>query len=225
MKAIVSVVAVLGVVMAGIALSGTPEAARAATVVFTVQAAGANEVPAVSSGGAANAQFTFDDETNELIYVVAVRGITADQVTAAHIHRGAAGEAGPVVHTLSEEGFLQIAGSLALTDEDVDALMAGELYLNVHSVDFPDGFARGQLVPPEAATSDGAASDGADATDESAAPEAGEAEEVAGTSDIAPPNTGDAGLADGGGTSLLPAGVLMAVLAIASSALLIRSRA
>jgi hypothetical protein len=222
MKAIIGVIAVLGIALAGAVLSGAPQVAKAATISFAVQASGANEVPAVTSGGAASAQFSFDDETNELTYVVAVRGIDQDQVTAAHIHRGAAGEAGPVAYTLSEVGFLQVAGTVMLSDEDADLLMAGGLYLNVHSIDNPDGFARGQLAPPEATTSDD--TDETDGTPE-ATPEAGATEEVEASTDIAPPSTGDAGLAAGGGTDLWTVVVLVAMLGLGSGAWLIRSRA
>jgi hypothetical protein len=222
MKAIIGVIAVLGIALAGAVLSGAPQVAKAATISFAVQASGANEVPAVTSGGAASGQFSFDDETNELTYVVAVRGINQDQVTAAHIHRGAAGEAGPVAYTLSEVGFLQVAGTVMLSDEDADLLMAGGLYLNVHSIDHPDGFARGQLAPPEATTSDD--TDETDGTPE-ATPEAGATEEVEASTDIAPPSTGDAGLAAGGGTDLWTVVVLVAMLGLGSGAWLIRSRA
>jgi hypothetical protein len=217
MKVIIGALAVFGVAVAGIVLSSGSQVARAETVTFSVQASGANEVPAVSSGGAASAEFTFDDETNELTYVVAVRGVPQDQVTAAHIHRGAAAEAGPVAYTLAEEGFIQIAGSVMLSDEDADLLRAGGLYLNVHSVDHPDGFARGQLIPPEAATSEGG--DEADAT-----PSANPTEQVAGTGDIAPPNTGDGGLAAGAGVNLMQVIILAAMLGLGSSALLVRKR-
>ena len=226
MKAIIGVIAVLGIALAGAVLTGAPQVAKAATISFAVQASGANEVPAVTSGGAASGQFTFDDETNELTYVVAVRGINQDQVTAAHIHRGAAGEAGPVAYTLSEVGFLQVAGTVMLSDEDADLLMAGGLYLNVHSIDNPDGFARGQLAAPEATTSDDA-DDEADETDGTpeATPEAGATEEVEASTDISPPSTGDAGLATGGGTDLWIVVVLVAMLGLGSGAWLIRSRA
>jgi hypothetical protein len=206
--------------------------AHAATVTFVVQAAGANQVPVVSSGGAANAQFYFDDETNELTYSVGITGVSSDEVTGAQIQRGAAGEAGPVAYTLADEGFTQITGSLDLSADDVDALMAGGLYLNVLSVDFPEGFARGQLLP-EATISNEAdesmtGSQSADeASDDATADEADEAaaeEDVSAAADVSPPNTGDAGLADSRGTNLMPAVILLTLLGAGTAALVIRSR-
>lgn len=229
MKAILGALAVASAAIA-VALGSAP--ANAAVVSFVVQAAGANHVPVVSSGGAANAQFYFDDETNELTYSVGIVGVASDEVTGAQIQRGMSGEEGPVAYTLADEGFTQITGSLELSDEDVDALMAGGLYLNVLSVDFPEGFARGQLLP-EATTSDEADESmtgsqtvdpaDADATADEADDEV--AEDVSGAAEVSPPNTGDAGLADSRGSGLTPAVLLLSVIGVASTGLLVRSRA
>jgi hypothetical protein len=67
-------------------------------------------------------------------------------VTAAHIHRGAVGVAGPVVYPLATSSFTTLQGQVTLTAADVADLMAGNLYINVHSQTNPDGFARGQLL-------------------------------------------------------------------------------
>jgi hypothetical protein len=220
MKAIVGAIAVLGVVMTGIALSGSPDVAKAATISFSVQAAGANEVPAVSSGGAANAQFTFDTETNVLTYILSVTGVPESEVTAAHIHRGEVGENGDVAYPLAEEGFTQTTGTVTLSDDDVELLFSGGLYVNVHSEDFPEGFARGQMILPEGAAPD------EDDEDEDAEGTPGASPTATGTSPVTPPNTGDGGLSGGSGMSLLlPAALLVALLGIGSGAVLIRSRA
>jgi hypothetical protein len=73
-------------------------------------------------------------------------------VTAAHIHRGAVGVNGPIVHFLSATGFTQVSGSITLSEADVADLRAGLFYANVHSVTHPGGFARGQmyLTPADA---------------------------------------------------------------------------
>jgi hypothetical protein len=125
--------------------------ADAAVTTIEVQAVGANENPAVTGPGSAFARFTFDDVTKELTYAVTVSGISADQVTASHIHRGAAGVNGPIVYFLSATGFTQVAGKITLNDADVADLKAGNFYVNVHSIANPGGFARGQLyLTPEA---------------------------------------------------------------------------
>jgi plastocyanin len=73
-------------------------------------------------------------------------GLSPDQVTAAHIHRGPIGTNGPIIHNLSLVGFTQISGQITLSDADVADLKAGNLYVNAHSVANPGGFARGQLL-------------------------------------------------------------------------------
>jgi hypothetical protein len=217
MKAIIGLVSIVAAMTTAV-LGGAGLVANAETVSFTVEAAGANEVPAVTSAGSASAQFVFDSETNELTYVIAVRGISEDEVTAAHIHNGPAGENGPVIYALAEEGFLQTNGSIELTDEDVDALMAGELYVNVHSEEYPDGFARAQIPPPELAESaDGEASP-TPATTSTVTPES--------ATQLQPPSTGDAGLLNQDGTDLfIPVVILLTMLGAGSGILLMRHRA
>ena len=67
--------------------------------------------------------------------------------TAAHIHRGRKGEAGPVVVTLFS-GEADSAG--CVTGQDADLLREikrhpPRFYVNVHNAEFPDGAIRGQL--------------------------------------------------------------------------------
>ena len=67
--------------------------------------------------------------------------------TAAHIHRGRKGEAGPVVVTLFS-GEADSAG--CVTGQDADLLREikrhpRRFYVNVHNAEFPDGAIRGQL--------------------------------------------------------------------------------
>jgi len=73
-------------------------------------------------------------------------------VTAAHIHRGAAGVAGPVVVPLfvsqSLEGTDKARGCLRGVDSDLTKDIrqnTTDYYVNVHSTVFPPGAIRGQL--------------------------------------------------------------------------------
>ena len=125
---------------------------EAAAVTFEVEMLGTNEVPAASSPGSGFARFTFNDQTRELKYAVWLRGLSSNQVTAAHIHRAPAGTAGPPVYTLAAAPFDSIDGLITLTEADVADLRAGNLYVNIHSTSNPSGFARGQLKLPFAPT-------------------------------------------------------------------------
>ncbi len=148
---------ILPVFAAGLALlmaAGLPgrlATTQAASHIMAVTLLGDAENPPVKDGGGASARFVFDDETRKLDYSVTVSGLSADLVTASHIHRGAVGVNGPIIYPLSTVGFTQVSGSLTLTEADVADLKAGNLYVNVHSKDNPGGYARAQLyLDPEA---------------------------------------------------------------------------
>jgi hypothetical protein len=206
MKPIAGVLTALGAVLV-FALAGGAGTANAETITFVVEATGDHVVPGpVSTADVASAEFRFNNETNELTYTVKVLGLRDYEVSGAALHHGAVGENGPVAYTLSDEGFVLATGTLSLSDADVAALMAGELYLNVTSPDYPDGFARGQLIPPGGVVP-------------------AETSEVLGAVDIQPPATGDAGLADrSGSTSWLPAALLLTLAAAGAGVVAIRSR-
>jgi hypothetical protein len=79
-------------------------------------------------------------------YIMNVSGL--DNVTAAHIHTGAAGQTGgPVVTLEAPEGGTS-GGCAQVTPEVSAALLAnpGGYYVNVHTRQFPSGAIRGQLA-------------------------------------------------------------------------------
>lgn len=66
--------------------------------------------------------------------------------TAAHIHEGALGVAGPVVFPLEKApGSVVWTASGTLSVAQLATLERGEYYFNVHSGAFPDGEIRGQI--------------------------------------------------------------------------------
>lgn len=75
---------------------------------------------------------------------------TVVDATAAHVHQAPFGQNGPVLFHLGDPAspFMVLA---PMTPRDVADLMAGFLYVNVHSTDFPDGEVRGQIVDLPAA--------------------------------------------------------------------------
>jgi len=86
-----------------------------------------------------------DSATKTMVASVATSGITG---TAAHIHEGAVGVAGPVIFPLTETtpGSGKWGTSVVLTDAQLATLKAGGYYFNVHSAAFPDGEIRGQIL-------------------------------------------------------------------------------
>jgi hypothetical protein len=68
--------------------------------------------------------------------------------TAAHIHNGPRGVAGPIVFALTEAsmGSGIWTAQATLSQTDLNTLLAGNYYFNVHSAAFPNGEIRGQLL-------------------------------------------------------------------------------
>src|SRR6185503_2303812 len=69
--------------------------------------------------------------------------------TAAHIHQGSVGIAGPIVVTLTPPNASGLsAGCVSASKETVKAISKApsNYYVNVHTSDFPNGAVRGQLV-------------------------------------------------------------------------------
>lgn len=102
--------------------------------------------------------FGIDGDANTLCYVLEVDKIAS--ATAAHIHKGAAGENGPVIANLARpfdgdaadcltEGEILPNGAAAFpTGEKVADILANPAgyYVNVHNPDYPGGAIRGQLA-------------------------------------------------------------------------------
>jgi len=74
--------------------------------------------------------------------------------TAAHIHDGNVGVAGPVIVPLLQSpagsGIWTVTASAPLTDAQIARLQAGGYYVNVHTTLNPSGEIRGQLTPDSA---------------------------------------------------------------------------
>lgn len=128
---------------------------------FVASLKGSNEVPPRDTNAAGNAIFHVLDDGSEIYFKLIVANI--DNVVAAHIHLAAEGVNGPVVVGLfggpntgeQTEGILaegiitsaDLVGPLAgLTIEDlIEAMAAGNTYVNVHTTQFPGGEIRGQI--------------------------------------------------------------------------------
>ena len=132
--------------VAGLALAGCETVADAVKQGMTASMTGAQEVPGPGdTDGSGTAEITIVDATDNVCFDLNVRNI--GPATAAHIHRGARGVAGPPVVTLEaptdggSEGCISAPGALA---DEIEANPAA-FYVNVHNAEFPDGAVRGQL--------------------------------------------------------------------------------
>jgi hypothetical protein len=116
-------------------------------MVLRVSMTGIQEVPGpgdADGNGTAEVRVTVSE--GQVCWDVYARDI--DAATAAHIHRGAAGIAGPPVVTLATPDAAGRSQGCATVDPMVarDIAMRGhEYYLNVHTGPHPAGAIRGQL--------------------------------------------------------------------------------
>jgi len=148
-------------------MAAVPAVATAApqTAAYQATLSGAAEVPAVTTSASGAATAGYDADAGELDIAVAAYGL--EGVVMAHLHNAAAGANGPVVVTLlapATDGLTPtVNGGIArmtISDDDVTAagdvdgtvvdlvaeIDAGNVYVNIHTVDNPGGELRGQLA-------------------------------------------------------------------------------
>lgn len=110
---------------------------------------GINQIPVNSSAARGTVIVVYNTETKSLILAGDYQHLS-DTVTVAHIHIGPPGVVGPAViplNTTPRDSTGIISDTTTLTPEQETELLAGNMYVNVHSKTFPDGEIRTQLVP------------------------------------------------------------------------------
>ena len=121
----------------------------AATVQFKADLKGSTEVPPNQTAGAGSVTATYDPATKQLTWKGSFSGLTG-AATAAHFHGPAEpGKNAGVMIWISTKGSplnSPFDGSATLTDDQASDLMAGRMYVNVHTAANPGGELRGQLT-------------------------------------------------------------------------------
>ena len=99
-----------------------------------------------AGGGSGTAKITVNVGQNQVCWDLSTKGLT--DVTAAHIHKGAAGASGPPVVPFSGVDATGASKGCATAAADVakDLIQnPGNYYVNVHTKTAPAGAIRGQL--------------------------------------------------------------------------------
>ena len=109
-----------------------------------VSLTGAEEVPPVNTQAKGSGSFRVADD-GTVTGSVTTEGVSG---TMAHIHQAAKGQNGPVIVPLTKNGdTYSVPEGRKLTPAQIDALKAGNLYVNVHSNQHKGGEIRAQLQP------------------------------------------------------------------------------
>ncbi|TCG04836.1 CHRD domain-containing protein [Paraburkholderia steynii] len=137
----------------GLALAVTLSLAQAAPVSFEVPLTGAQQVPPVQTPGTGSARLTYDPGTRVVTWNISFSGLSS-QATMAHFHGPApAGKNAGVKVWLSQKGSMEmtspLSGQATLSPDDARMFEAGDMYINVHTKNNPNGEIRGQVVPPK----------------------------------------------------------------------------
>jgi hypothetical protein len=138
--------------IAMVSLTSTSPVLGAETVLIA-DLSGDQEVPGPGDpDGAGFSEVRIDPEAGTVCFFIGVDppSLTLPAV-AAHIHEGAAGEAGDIVVTLQPPDASGSVEACADADAGVLEAIIGDptgYYVNVHTSDFPDGAVRGQLRMP-----------------------------------------------------------------------------
>jgi CHRD domain len=120
--------------------------ALAATNNYHANLVAEEEVPTKGPAGAkGTADFVLDSTAGTVCYTLTYTGIA--KPTAAHIHQGPKGVAGPIVVDLNiaQNGD---KGCVPADKAKMDAINGGPAgyYANIHTADYPKGAMRGQLA-------------------------------------------------------------------------------
>ncbi len=136
---------------------GIRSAAAAAVVAFACPAAADviplaaeltahAEVPANPSQAHGTAALSLDTQSRNLAWTIHFAGLSAP-LSAAHFHGPAttSGNAGILVPIDASKGQSPLTGFATLTQPQVDELLAGRWYINLHTRTYPGGEIRGQV--------------------------------------------------------------------------------
>lgn len=141
--------AIHGTMVAGLIAFGactTAQTTTGSTASLTARLSGASEVPPTPSNAKGNLQATLDKNSRALTWTLQVSGLSGPP-TAAHFHGPApAGENAGVAAPIPITGQPTDNGVITLTAAQMDDLLAGRWYINVHTAANPNGEIRGQMM-------------------------------------------------------------------------------
>lgn len=116
---------------------------RGEITIFKAMLDGASEVPSNSSIATGTTTLTFYESTKTFVAVTTYSGLIP---TGGHIHNAIEGENGAIVFSFVIGPSPITFESDTLTQQQIDELFNGRMYVNLHTLEFPQGEIRGQLI-------------------------------------------------------------------------------
>jgi hypothetical protein len=116
---------------------------------YSMTMTGAQEVPPNSSAGTANVTVILNRNNGAVTVTGTFSGLTSN-ATVAHIHGPAAvGVAGPILVPLNVPSATSgsVSGTGTMSTVQMNDMVGGQTYVNIHSVNYPQGELRAQIVP------------------------------------------------------------------------------
>ncbi|MHC5066156.1 MAG: CHRD domain-containing protein [Planctomycetota bacterium] len=123
----------------------TLSAIPAQVIYLSASLDGAQEVPPMMSPGTGWGLVRVDQATASVNVFVQSQGLVG---TMAHLHNGAVGINGPVIIPLNQGPAGRWTGSAVVSAVDLNVILGGNSYLNIHTAARPAGEIRGQAVYP-----------------------------------------------------------------------------
>ncbi len=121
---------------------GPLHAAAVGQYLFEAELSGANEVPPTSAPQTGTVIAILNAEMTQVEYEISYDDLPNE--TAAHFHLAPPGANGGVVHGLPA-GNPKV-GVWAISPEHAEALLDGNIYVNIHTSEFPGGAIRANLT-------------------------------------------------------------------------------
>ncbi|NNE25625.1 MAG: CHRD domain-containing protein, partial [Saprospiraceae bacterium] len=115
-------------------------------LLFTGRLSGGQEVPSVQTDATGVVGILLNTTMDRATVNLSVNGLTGN-FAGVHLHEAPAGDNGGVVVNLTDDFISnRISTEIDISPELLDMLMAGNIYINVHTDAFPDGELRAQVL-------------------------------------------------------------------------------
>ena len=144
-RLLIVMVAGLASVLVAASLAAAGSSTQAKTTKFSAELNIGQEVPRPKGTKiGASGRFTATLTGTSLQWKLTFAHLTG-AASAAHIHSGVKGKAGPVLKALCGPCTSGVTGTLTLTEAEITALRNRKDYVNVHTAKNPGGEIRGQI--------------------------------------------------------------------------------